>query len=225
MRIHYRMTDHIAANPPRKAYIAIGASIAATVVATVTALGGCGGSDAMAQSAEFTVSSPDLASGSFGNKHVLNAFGCTGGNVSPELRWQNAPAGTKGFALQVLDLDAQPLGFWHWSIYNIPATATGLAQGAGNAAASLPAPAFGGNNDFMDTGATGGNGNYGGPCPPTGDKPHRYQFTLYAYGVPDLSVAANAPRTGTSPLYGSILNKGIGNQLLGKASFIATFGR
>lgn len=38
---------------------------------------------AHAQSAAFTLSSPDLASGSFDNKFILNGFGCTGGNVSP----------------------------------------------------------------------------------------------------------------------------------------------
>ena len=207
---------------PKLARAAFVAALAATAVAVV----GCGGSDAMAQTSSFTVSSPDLAAGSFDNKFILNAFGCTGGNVSPELRWQNAPAGTKGFALQVLDLDAPTgSGFWHWAVYNIPASATSLAQGAGNAAATLPTPAFGGNTDFLDTGATGGNGNYAGPCPPTGDKAHRYQFTLYAYGVPDLQVAGGVPRTGTAGLYSFILNKGIGNQLLAKTSFIATFGR
>ena len=186
---------------------------------------GCGAA-AVAQASDFTLSSPDLASGTFSSKFILNAFGCTGGNVSPELKWQNAPAGTKGFALQVLDLDAPTgSGFWHWAVYNIPASATSLAQGAGNAAASLPAPAFGGNTDFLDTGASGGNGNYAGPCPPTGDKPHRYQFTLYAYGVPDVQAAGGIPRSGSAALYGFILNKGIGKQLLGKTSFTATFGR
>jgi len=181
---------------------------------------------ALARASDFTLSSPDLASGTFSNKFILNAFGCTGGNASPELKWQNAPAGTKGFALQVLDLDAPTgSGFYHWAVYNIPASATGLAQGAGNAAASLPAPAFGGNTDFLDTGASGGNGNYAGPCPPTGDKPHRYQFTLYAYGVPDVQAAGGIPRTGSANLYSFILNKGIGKQLLGKTSFTATFGR
>ncbi len=199
---------------------------AAALVAAVAAMAACGGGDANAQTSAFTLASPDLAAGSFATKYTLNAFGCTGGNVSPELRWQNAPAGTKGFALQVLDLDAPTgSGFWHWAVYNIPANATGLAQGAGNAAASLPAPAFGGNTDFFDTGASGGNGNYAGPCPPAGDKPHRYQFTLYAYGVPDLQVAGGIPRTGTAALYSFILNKGIANQLLAKASFTATHGR
>jgi Raf kinase inhibitor-like YbhB/YbcL family protein len=199
---------------------------AAALVAAIATMAACGGGDANAQTSSFTLSSPDLAAGSFATKHTLNAFGCTGGNVSPELRWQNAPTGTKGFALQVLDLDAPTgSGFWHWAVYNIPASATGLAQGAGNAAGSLPAPAFGGNTDFLDTGASGGNGNYAGPCPPTGDKPHRYQFTLYAYGVPDVQAAGGIPRTGTAALYSFILNKGIGNQLLAKTSFIATYGR
>ena len=199
---------------------------AAALLAAVAALTAWGGGDANAQTSSFTLSSPDLNSGSFANKYILNAFGCTGGNVSPELRWQNAPAGTKGFALQVLDLDAPTgSGFWHWAVYNIPAGATGLAQGAGNAAASLPAPAFGGNTDFLDTGAGGPNGNYAGPCPPAGDKPHRYQFTLYAYGVPDVQAAGGIPRTGSAALYSFILNKGLSNQLLAKASFMATFAR
>ena len=60
--------------------------------------------------------------------------------------------------LNVFDPDAPTgSGFWHWAVYNIPSTATGLAQGAGNAAATLPAPAFGGTTDFLDTGTTGGN--------------------------------------------------------------------
>ena len=77
----------------------------------------------------------------------------------------------------------------------------------------------------MDTGATGGNGNYGGPCPPAGDKPHRYIFTLYALAVDKLEVAGGVPKTGSAGLYGFVLNKGVGPGLLGKASFTATYGR
>jgi Raf kinase inhibitor-like YbhB/YbcL family protein len=194
------------------------------LVAMITT--GCGGSDAQAQTPVFTLSSPDLASGTFPQTFILNGFGCTGGNVSPELRWEHAPAGTKKFAITMYDPDAPTgSGFWHWAVYNIPATATGLPRGVGNVASALPAPAFGGNTDFQDTGATGVNGNYGGPCPPVGDKPHRYVFTVYAYGVDDLAAAAGVPKTGSAALYGFVLNKGIGNQLLGKASFTATFGR
>src|SRR5207245_5349528 len=91
----------------------------------------------------FTLTSPDLASGTFSNKFVLNGFGCHGNNVSPELRWENVPPGTQSLALQLYDPDAPTgSGFWHWAVYNIPPTATGLAQGAGNSPATLPPTAF-----------------------------------------------------------------------------------
>jgi hypothetical protein len=174
----------------------------------------------------FTLTSPDLASGTFSNEFVLNGFGCTGGNVSPELRWQNVPPGTQSLALQMYDPDAPTgSGFWHWAVYNIPPTATGLAQGAGNSPATLPAGAFGGNTDFMDTGVTGVNGNYGGPCPPVGDKPHRYTITLFALAVPDVQAAGGIPLTGSAALYGFVINEGLGAALLGEASFTARYGR
>lgn len=184
-------------------------------------------SQALAQKRTFTLSSPDVPAGKkITDKFVLNGFGCKGENVSPALVWANPPAGTKSFALQVHDPDAPTgAGFWHWTIYNIPASVTQLAQGAGNNPASLPPGAIGGQTDFFDTGATGGNGNYGGPCPPVGDKPHRYKFTLFALAVEDLHAAAGIPKTGTASLHGFVLNKGLGDKLLGKASFTATYGR
>jgi len=195
-------------------------------LAAVISFGAFAAAGAYAQSGMFTLSSPDLASGAFDNKYVLNGFGCSGGNVSPALEWRNVPAGTKSLAVQIHDPDAPTgSGFWHWAVYNIPPTATGLPQGAGNSAAGLPAPAMGGNTDFQDTGATGANGNYGGPCPPVGDKPHRYIFTVYALAVDDLQKAGGIPKTGTSALHSFVLNKGIGTGLLGKASFTATYGR
>ena len=179
---------------------------------------------AQAQTGAFTLSSPDLRSGSFDNQFVLNGFGCKGDNVSPALQWSNVPEGTKSLSLLVHDPDAPTgSGFWHWTVLNLPANSTGLAQGAGNA--PLPAPAFGGNTDFMDTGATGANGNYGGPCPPVGDKPHHYHFTLYALGVEDVQKAGGVPKTGSAALYSFVINKGVGPALLGKASFTATYGR
>lgn len=196
--------------------LAMAACMAAALVAPVAA---------QAQAA-FALSSPDLAGGSFDNAYVLNGFGCKGQNMSPALQWSNVPAGTQSLALQVYDPDAPTgSGFWHWAVYNIPPNAGGLPRGAGNSAGGLPAGAFGGNTDFMDTGATGGNGNYGGPCPPAGDKPHHYIFTLFALAVPQLEVAGGVPRTGSAGLYGFVLNKGVGPALLGKASFTATYGR
>ncbi|MEQ1803758.1 MAG: YbhB/YbcL family Raf kinase inhibitor-like protein [Burkholderiaceae bacterium] len=190
------------------------------------ALGGCAGTGASAQASAFKLSSPDLASGTFATQYILNGFGCTGGNVSPALTWSGVPAGTKSLALQIHDPDAPTgSGFWHWAVYDISPSTTGLARGAGNNAASLPSGAYGGQSDFLDTGATGSNGNYGGPCPPAGDKPHRYVFTLYALGMDSVTKAGGIPKTATPAVYSFVMNKGIGPGLLGKASFTATYGR
>ena len=200
-------------------------ALSAALAVSATSISGCG--SGQAQTPVFTLTSPDLASGTFATKFILNGFGCTGGNISPELQWSNPPAGTKSFALQIYDPDAPSgSGFWHWAVYDMPAATTGLAQGAGNSPAGLPVGAFGGNTDFMDTGVIGGNGNYGGPCPPAGDAPHHYIFTLYALDVPQLEVAAGLPKTGTAGLYGFGLGRaGIGAHMLAKATFTATYGR
>ena len=112
--------------------------LSAALAAAVASLSGCWG-DSDAQSTTFTLSSPDLLSGTFATAYILNGFGCTGGNLSPELQWFNVPAGTKSLALQMYDPDAPTgSGFWHWAVYDIPPTATGLARGVGNNAALLP---------------------------------------------------------------------------------------
>jgi Raf kinase inhibitor-like YbhB/YbcL family protein len=221
-----RMVDALRAEFTRQKIIGASGALGAGLVVAL-AVGGCSITvNGKAPSTPFTLSSPDLVGGTFSNKFILNGFGCTGENVSPALQWSNVPIGTKSLALQVHDPDAPTgSGFWHWAIYDIPGDASGLKQGAGNAAANLPAGAFGGNNDLLDTGATGGNGNYGGPCPPAGDPPHRYLFTLYALAVDKVEVAGGVPRTGTAALYGFVLNKGVGPGLLGKATFIAKYGR
>ena len=78
---------------------------------------------------------------------------------------------------------------------------------------------------WRDTGVTGENGNYGGPCPPAGEKAHRYVFTVYALAVADIDAAAGVPKTGTAALHGFVLNRGLGRKMLGKASFTALYGR
>lgn len=190
------------------------------------ALYGCAGVGAKAQGPAFTLTSADLGGGTFATQYILNGFGCSGGNVSPALAWSGVPAGTKSLALQIHDPDAPTgSGFWHWAVYDISPNTTGLARGAGNNPASLPAGAYGGQTDFRDTGATGVNGNYGGPCPPAGDAPHRYVFTLYALGMDSVTTAGGIPKTATAAVFSFVINKGIGPGLLGKASFTATYGR
>jgi Raf kinase inhibitor-like YbhB/YbcL family protein len=102
---------------------------------------------------------------------IPRQFTCEGDDVSPELKWTNAPPGTKSFALIVHDPDApRPGGFTHWVAYNIPANVTQIAQGAPKGD-KLPGGGLQGKND------SGQNG-YMGPCPPSGT--HRYYFYLYA---------------------------------------------
>lgn len=174
----------------------------------------------------FTISSPDLANGTFSNTFVINGLGCKGENVSPALTWSGVPAGTRSLALMVYDGDAPSgSGFWHWTVYDIPANANGLARGAGNSPATLPAGARGGVNDYQNTGANGANGNYGGPCPPVGDAPHRYVFSLYALSVDNIANTAGIPVDGSPAIYGFTINRGLGAAVLGKATFTATYGR
>jgi Raf kinase inhibitor-like YbhB/YbcL family protein len=71
-------------------------------------------------------------------------------------------------------------GWWHWTVFDIPADVRGLPEGAGDAVAtSSPPGAVEGRTDF-------GISHYGGPCPPVGDPPHYYEITVYALKVPKL---------------------------------------
>ena len=171
----------------------------------------CAGS---VHAAGFALSSPDIKpKATIKAAQVFNGFGCTGDNISPALVWKNPPKGTKSFALQVHDPDAPTggSGWWHWVVFNLPADATGLAQGVGDPAAGrLPAGAIQSRTDF-------GVPGWGGPCPPPGDKPHRYVFTVHALGLDRMGLEADAP----AAMVGFTINA----HRLGSASFTAYFGR
>lgn len=85
----------------------------------------------------FTLKSTDVG-GQATEKQVSNSFGCTGQNLSPQLSWENAPAGTKSFAITMYDPDAPTgSGFWHWVVFDIPATTATLPTGAGDPSKGL----------------------------------------------------------------------------------------
>jgi len=136
----------------------------------------------------FALRSPDFAEqASLPKEHVHHAMGAGGQNVSPALAWSDPPAGTKSFALTMYDPDAPTgSGWWHWVVYDIPASATSLPKGAGAAGgAQLPQGAKQGRTDF-------GSKEYGGAAPPPGHGPHRYIFTLYALNTDKLDVPDDA---------------------------------
>ena len=124
--------------------------------------------------------------------------------MSPALAWKDPPAGTKSFALTLYDPDAPSgSGWWHWQVWNIPADATGFAEGR------LPAGVV---QSKGDVGRTG----YLGPCPPPGSGVHHYIFTIYALRVDKLDVD---PNTASGALVGFNLN---GNAIA-KATVIYTY--
>ena len=168
---------------------------------------------AVFQAHGFEVSSTDMREGeTLTQAQVFNGFGCQGQNISPQIAWRHAPAGTKSFAVTLYDPDAPTgSGWWHWTVFNIPAGTSSLARGAGAAdGKQLPAGAAQGRTDF---GAPG----FGGACPPAGDKPHRYQFTVWALNTERLPLNEQA----SGAMVGFMLHA----HALGKAQLTARYGR
>lgn len=159
----------------------------------------------------FSVTSPDIQNGKIADDFVFDGFGCTGKNTSPGINWSGAPTDTKSFAVTVYDPDAPTgSGWWHWVIYNIPGNSDGVPTGMGSGAMGIPKHVRQAANDY-------GAANYGGPCPPKGDKPHRYIFTVYAMPVEKLDV----PDGASAAMIGFNLKA----NKLAEASFTATYGR
>ena len=159
----------------------------------------------------FELSSPDVVQGQRLNRaQVYAGYGCNGGNLSPALQWKGVPVGTRSFALTVFDPDAPTgKGWWHWLIFDIPATVDALPAGVG-VNAPLPAGAKQGRNDF-------GERVYGGACPPVGNGTHHYVFTVYALKVGRLDIDADA---GPEQIGAAVRSNS-----LGSAQITATYSR
>lgn len=104
-----------------------------------------------------------------------------GKNLSPDLTWSGAPAGTQSYALTCFDPDAPTgSGWWHWIAWDLPEDLTALAEGE-----ALPTMAKTAVNDYGEHG-------YGGPNPPAGPA-HRYVFTVYSFDVESLEIDDDTP--------------------------------
>jgi Raf kinase inhibitor-like YbhB/YbcL family protein len=145
-------------------------------------LAGCGGGDDETVTGpppsapeEIRLTSPAFEEGGA----IPERFTCDGKDVSPPLAWSGAPRTAGEYALLVEDPDAPGATFVHWILLDIDVATSRLAEG------ERPPGTTEAKTSFGDEG-------YGGPCPPEGDEPHRYVFTLFAlHGALDVSPGAS----------------------------------
>ncbi|HEX4644990.1 MAG TPA: YbhB/YbcL family Raf kinase inhibitor-like protein [Verrucomicrobiae bacterium] len=178
-----------------------------TVGVAVAALGAMA-SDGKAAPAPFMVTSSSFKDGGMLTKK--NAADdpmrmCGGENISPALALSNAPAKTKSFAIFMFDPDGRlGEGVSHWVGYGIPANVTSLAEGE----IAKESKKFIGGKGTRD------NALYIGPCPPAGDAPHHYVFTVVAT---DLEPGALKPGMTREQLYAALSGHGVvGASIIGK---------
>ena len=111
-----------------------------------------------------------------------------GTGVSPELNWTAIP-NAMSYTLIMHDLDAATAGtiggdITHWVIWNIPGTATKLAENVPTGATLMDGSHQANNIGNMP--------KYQGPAPPAGAPYHHYIFQLYA-----LNAMLDLPATAT----------------------------
>ncbi len=129
----------------------------------------------IASAEPFSITSTSFKDGQVLDKKHAGAIptnpNCVGQNVSPQLKWTNVPAGTKSFAIFMIDPEGlAPTGVAHWIAYGIPADVTEFKEGEVGVAS----------NKYVGGKSTMGVGNYTGPCTPAGIGFHHYTFILMA---------------------------------------------
>ena len=113
-------------------------------------------------------------------KYVMSGAG--GENLSPPLKWEGEPEGTKSFAISCYDPHPVARNWVHWLVVNIPASVHSLSEGASGK--SMPSGAVELANSFGFVG-------YGGPQPPPGTGDHPYVFTVYALKTEQVNLSGS----------------------------------
>ena len=159
-------------------------------VLALLAVAGCGGDDDEARSpAQMTLESSAFRDGG----PLPVRFTCDGKGTSPPLSWSDVPDEARDLALVVEDRDVPVGAFAHWTVWKLPFEPDGRGRILeGNVAPEMDQ----GLNDL------GGRG-WAPACPPDGDGPHRYVFTLHALdelldlpkGAPAAAVRAGVTAT------------------------------
>ena len=145
----------------------------------------------------FAVTSESFEDGAtLPDRHVYDDGGYPGANMSPHLAWSGFPEETESFVVTCFDPDAPtPAGFWHWAVIGLPASCTELEVDAGTLDGDdLPRGAFTLSNDM-------GTRDYLGPCPPPGDRAHRYVFAVHALDTADLDIRDSSTPTAAAFQY------------------------
>lgn len=151
--------------------------------------GGSGGGDGDGDGAS---GGPLLYGGSFTDGETiaprhkcLTPFGGgTGDNISPALQWSGGPEGTMSYALILFDTR---YNMFHWAIWDIPKTATGLPEGiADGYDVSDPEGAH------QISGGAPSQPGYFGPCSNAGATEGSYKYTLYALDTEMLDLTADS---------------------------------
>jgi Raf kinase inhibitor-like YbhB/YbcL family protein len=157
----------------------------------------------------FTLSSPgrsdnEMLTLPYAGKNSANP-NCVGENLSPALSWVRPPAGTQSFAIVMDDQAGRAgLGVNHWTAYGIPVSVTGLAEGAASQASTS---VVAGKNTLGMA--------YLGPCPPKGNAPQHYVYTLIATTLPPHALAPGLTK--------AELMEALKGKTLGAASLVLRF--
>ncbi|KSW12765.1 hypothetical protein CF15_06540 [Pyrodictium occultum] len=126
------------------------------------------------------VASPAFSEGG----RIPSRYTCDGGDVSPPLLLKGVPEKARSLLILVYDPDAPGGVFIHWLLYSIPPATTYIPEAVPKTPV-VQGLGVQGRNSF-------GRIGYNGPCPPRGDRPHRYVFLVVALDVPSTGLGPGA---------------------------------